>query len=54
MKDMLPNKVNKYECGIVNLGSFNANRTHWVCYYKKGKVNYYFDTFGNLIDKSLK
>lgn len=54
MRDMLPEKVNKYECGIVNLGSFDTNGTHWVCYYKNNKKIFYFDSYGNLIDRPVK
>ena len=51
MRDMLPNKINKTECGIVNLDSFEGNGTHWVCYFKKDKIKYYFDSYGNIVDK---
>ena len=54
MKDMLPEKVNKNECGIVNLGSFDTNGTHWVIYYKNDKIKYYFDSYGKMINKPLK
>lgn len=48
MRNTLPNKVNKIdECGIVNLDSLNGDGTHWVCYYKKDKNKYYFDSYGN-------
>ena len=51
MRDFLPKNVNKFECGIVNLDSFDGNGTHWVCYYKKDKIKYYFDSYGNIVDK---
>lgn len=47
MRDMLPNNVNKFECGIINLDTFDGNGTHWVCYYKKDNIKYYFDSYGN-------
>lgn len=51
MRDLLPNKIRKIECGIVNLDSFEGNGTHWVCYFKKDKIKYYFDSYGNIVDK---
>lgn len=55
MKDMFPEKVNTYECGIANLGSSDSNsRPNWICYYKNNKTKYYFDSYGNVIDKSFK
>lgn len=48
MRDLLPKKINKYECGIVNLDSSNGLGTHWVAYYKNNKYKEYFDSFGNL------
>lgn len=39
MEGMFLGKVNKYEYGIVNLGSFDTNRTHSVFYYKNNKIN---------------
>ena len=38
MRDLLPNKIKKVECGIANLDSFEGNGTHWVCYFKKDKI----------------
>lgn len=46
MRDELPRKVRKRECGVVNLDNASSNGTHWVCYYKDGKVKCYFDSFG--------
>lgn len=48
MRDSLPRKPNKYECGIVNLDSSNGPGTHWVAYYKNKMDVNYFDSFGNL------
>lgn len=48
MRDTLPNNIKKFECGIVNLDSIFGNGTHWVCYYKKDKIKYYFDSYGNV------
>ena len=46
MRDTLPNKINKIECGIVNLDSIENQGTHWVCYYKNNDESFYFDSFG--------
>lgn len=53
MRDKLPKKVWKNECGIVNLDISSGSGTHWTAYYKrtnKLNKNYveYFDSFGNL------
>ena len=41
-RDNLPNKMNKIECGIINLDDKVGDGTHWVAYYN----NYYFDSYG--------
>lgn len=48
MRDELPQKPYKYECGIVNLDISSGPGTHWVAYYKNGADIEYFDSFGNL------
>lgn len=48
MRDNLPNKARKYECGIINLDNVNGPGTHWVAYKKSGNVVQYYDSFGNL------
>lgn len=49
MRDTLPkDKPWTNECGIINLDSSKGNGTHWVAYFKKGKYNEYFDSFGDL------
>jgi hypothetical protein len=48
-KDTLPSKINKIECGILNLDISKNNGTHWVCYYKTNEKCYYFDSFGSAI-----
>ena len=45
---MLPNKANKKECEIINLGSFFSSGTHWTCYYKVDDKVYNFDSFGDV------
>lgn len=49
MKDMLCEKVNQYESETLNLGSFDCNSTHWICYYKSNETKYYFDSYGNIL-----
>jgi hypothetical protein len=34
MKDALPQKSNKIECGIINLENTDQSGSHWVAYYK--------------------
>lgn len=34
MKDELPKKFNKIECGIINLENSDKERSHWTAYYK--------------------
>ena len=48
MRDTLPNKPHKEECGIVNLNKSREKGSHWVCYYKKGLDRVYFDSFGQI------
>ena len=42
MRDSLPKKQRRVECGIVNLADSLSDGTHWVCYYN----GYFFDSFG--------
>ena len=46
MRDNLPQKPHKNECGILNLDDTNGNGTHWVAWLKKGNLKYYFDSYG--------
>lgn len=48
MRDTLPKKPHKEECGIVNLNTSNEKGSHWVAYYKKGYDRIYFDSFGQV------
>ena len=58
MRDSLPPKPHHIECGIVNLNRSNELGSHWVCYFKHGRVRIYFDSFGQItpieIQKYLK
>ena len=46
MKDVLPRKIRKKECGIVNLEDFEDKGSHWICYFKNEKQNIFFDSYG--------
>lgn len=46
MRNELPRKARKQECGILNLDSAPGRGTHWVAWYKNNKKKYYFDSFG--------
>ena len=48
MKDALPNKIKRSECGIINLENSESGGSHWVAYYNcptYPRVEY-FDSFG--------
>lgn len=46
MRDNLPKRPRKKECGIVNLDNTLGSGTHWVCYLKDDTTKLYFDSFG--------
>lgn len=46
LRDTLPRRLNKNECGIMNLDDSFGRGTHWVAWYKNGDVKYYFDSYG--------
>lgn len=48
MRDKLPKKAYRRECGIINLDTYRGPGTHWVAYYKNNNDAEYFDSFGNL------
>jgi hypothetical protein len=45
---IMSNELNKLYNGfyIVNLDRVGGSGTHWTCLYYDGKINYYFDSFG--------
>ena len=45
MRNDLPRRPLKQECGILNLDGVSGRETHWVCWYKNND-NFYFDSFG--------
>jgi hypothetical protein len=46
LRDTLPMKPKRNECGILNLDSSIGRGTHWVAWHKKGQNKYYFDSYG--------
>lgn len=48
MRDTLPRRPKRTECGVVNLDTNAGPGTHWVAYKKCGSQVVYFDSFGNL------
>ena len=46
LRDTLPKKTQKKECGILNLDDTSGNGTHWVAWWKVKNEKYYFDSFG--------
>ena len=46
MRDTLPTKTKLNGCGILNLDSSSGDGTNWVMWFKKGKENFYFDSYG--------
>lgn len=48
MRNRLPLKIRKNECGIVNLDDETGEGTHWTSYVKRGNKIVYFDSIGQL------
>ena len=46
LRDTLPKKPKKKECGILNLDDTSGLGTHWVAWYKNGTEKNYFDSYG--------
>ena len=46
LRDTLPKKPKKKECGILNLDDTTGSGTHWVAWYKNGDEKNYFDSYG--------
>ena len=45
VRDNLPSKPRRNECGILNLDDRDGNGTHWVAWHKKDGDKYYFDSY---------
>ena len=46
VRDELPKKPRKVECGILNLCDSQGSGTHWTAWIKNGKEKLYFDRYG--------
>jgi len=46
LRDPLPKKPKRHECGIMNLDDSSGNGTHWVAWFKRGNDKWYLDPFG--------
>ena len=46
LRDTLPKKPRKNECGILNLDDSNGSGSHWCFFSKRGKEQLYFDSYG--------
>ena len=46
MRDALPKRPRRNECGILNLDDSNGPGTHYCCFLKNGKDKIYFDSYG--------
>lgn len=46
VRDELPKRPKKIECGILNLDDSTGNGTHWTAWIKNGNKKLYFDSYG--------
>jgi hypothetical protein len=46
LRDELPKKPRRTECGILNLDDSNGTGSHWVTFLKNGMDKIYFDSYG--------
>jgi len=46
LRDTLPKKPKRNECGILNLDDSSGEGKHWCNFLKKGKDKLYFDSYG--------
>ena len=46
VRDELPKRTRKVECGILNLCDSSGNGTHWTAWIKNGNEKLYFDSYG--------
>jgi len=54
-RDMLPKRILKRECGVINTDTISGIGKHWVCYYNDPKSQYieFLDSFGLLPAKEI-
>lgn len=48
MRNAMPAKSRRVECGIVNLDDDIGKGTHWTAYVKHNSRIFYFDSIGHL------
>ena len=53
MRDTLPKRPRKQECGIMNFNTSHQSGSHWVSWYKNGRERIYFDSFGCICPEEL-
>lgn len=53
MRDTLPKRPRRVECGIMNFNTSAQSGSHWVCWYKSGSHRIYFDSFGCICPDEL-
>ena len=54
-RDNLPDKIHKWETGIINLDDSTGVRSHWICYRNVDKQYCeYFDPFGLIMPNEIK
>jgi len=46
VRDNLPSKPRKNECGILNFDDASGKGTHWVAWSRTDKNKLYFDSYG--------
>jgi hypothetical protein len=46
VRNELPNRPKKVECGILNLDDSQGLGTHWTAWIKNGNEKLYFDSYG--------
>jgi len=46
LRDELPKKPRRNECGILNLNDSSGRGSHWVVFSKNGNEKIYFDSYG--------
>ena len=45
LRDTLPKRPKRKECGILNLDDTTGSGRHWVAWYKNGAEKKYFDSY---------
>lgn len=45
VRDELPMRANRIECGILNTGDSNTSGFHWICWWRNGDYKICFDSY---------